>query len=90
MSCSQKVVRACCGSKARTSWWIPSVKEAVRQNKKAFQAWLTWKSPEAADGLQRARKLRRILSSGKALHMSGRESTACLTLCSAGEENLSL
>ena len=61
-SCGRNVVGACRGGNLRTHWWTPAVKEAVKQKKDAFWAWLAQGSPEAADGYRQARQARAAAS----------------------------
>ncbi|TWW68208.1 hypothetical protein D4764_19G0000060 [Takifugu flavidus] len=47
--CGRKVVDACRGGNARTRWWTPVVRDAVRLKKESYQALLACGTPEAAD-----------------------------------------
>ncbi len=54
-SCCQKVIGTCRGSNQRTCWWTLLVKKVIKL-KKAFQAWSSQQSPEAADRYLEARR----------------------------------
>ncbi|TWW81631.1 hypothetical protein D4764_01G0014460 [Takifugu flavidus] len=47
--CGRKVVGACRGGNARTRWWTPVVRDAVRLKKESYWALLACGTPEAAD-----------------------------------------
>ncbi|TWW56339.1 Plexin-A1 Semaphorin receptor NOV, partial [Takifugu flavidus] len=54
--CGRKVVGACRGGNARTCWWTPAVRDAVRLKKESYQAFLACGTPEAADRYRQARQ----------------------------------
>ncbi|TWW59276.1 R2DM Retrovirus-related Pol polyprotein from type II retrotransposable element [Takifugu flavidus] len=54
--CGRKVVGACRGGNARTRWWIPAVRDAVKLKKESYRALLACGTPEAADGYRRAKR----------------------------------
>ncbi|TWW81749.1 hypothetical protein D4764_01G0015640 [Takifugu flavidus] len=47
--CGRKVVGACRGGNARTRWWTPAVRDAVKLKKESYRALLACGTPEAAD-----------------------------------------
>ncbi|TWW59397.1 hypothetical protein D4764_06G0009270 [Takifugu flavidus] len=47
--CGRKVVGACRGGNAQTSWWTPAVRDAVKLKKEPYRALLACGTPEAAD-----------------------------------------
>ncbi|TWW52971.1 hypothetical protein D4764_0013940, partial [Takifugu flavidus] len=47
--CGRKVVGACRGGNARTRWWTPAVRNAVKLKKESYRALLACGTPEAAD-----------------------------------------
>ncbi|TWW57405.1 hypothetical protein D4764_07G0001240 [Takifugu flavidus] len=51
--CGRKVV---VGGNARTHWWTPVVRDAVRLKKESYQALLAFGTPEAADRYQQAKR----------------------------------
>ncbi|TWW61317.1 hypothetical protein D4764_05G0014070 [Takifugu flavidus] len=58
--CGRKVVGACRGGNARTRWWTPAVRDAVKLKKESYRALLACGTPEAADGFWTTiRRLRR-------------------------------
>ncbi|TWW60624.1 R2 Retrovirus-related Pol polyprotein from type I retrotransposable element [Takifugu flavidus] len=47
----------CCrGGNARTRWWTPAVRDAVKLKKESYRALLACGTPEAADGYRRAKR----------------------------------
>ncbi|TWW77636.1 R2 Retrovirus-related Pol polyprotein from type I retrotransposable element [Takifugu flavidus] len=54
--CGQKVVGACRGGNARTRWWTPAVRDAVKLKKESYRALLACGTPEAADRYRRAKR----------------------------------
>ncbi|TWW74351.1 hypothetical protein D4764_14G0003520 [Takifugu flavidus] len=54
--CGRKVVGACRGGNARTRWWTPAVRDAVKLKKESYRALLACGTPEAADGYRRAKR----------------------------------
>ncbi|TWW69196.1 hypothetical protein D4764_18G0000020 [Takifugu flavidus] len=54
--CGRKVVGACRGGNARTHWWTPAVRDAVKLKKESYRALLACGTPEAADGYRRAKR----------------------------------
>ncbi|TWW65506.1 R2DM Retrovirus-related Pol polyprotein from type II retrotransposable element [Takifugu flavidus] len=50
------VVGACRGGNARTRWWTPAVRDAVKLKKESYRALLACGTPEAADGYRRAKR----------------------------------
>ncbi|TWW78236.1 R2DM Retrovirus-related Pol polyprotein from type II retrotransposable element [Takifugu flavidus] len=54
--CGRKVVGACHGGNARTRWWTPAVRDAVKLKKESYRALLACGTPEAADGYRRAKQ----------------------------------
>ncbi|TWW77428.1 hypothetical protein D4764_12G0008180 [Takifugu flavidus] len=54
--CGRKVVGACRGGNARTRWWTPAVRDAVKLKKESYRALLACGTPEAADRYQRAKR----------------------------------
>ncbi|TWW70386.1 hypothetical protein D4764_18G0011920 [Takifugu flavidus] len=54
--CGRKVVGACCGGNARTRWWTPAVRDAVKLKKESYRALLACGTPEPADGYRRAKR----------------------------------
>ncbi|TWW77036.1 hypothetical protein D4764_12G0004260 [Takifugu flavidus] len=54
--CGRKVVGACRGGNARTCWWTPAVKDAVRLKKESYRALLTCGTPEAVDRYRQAKR----------------------------------
>ncbi|TWW68237.1 hypothetical protein D4764_19G0000350 [Takifugu flavidus] len=49
-------VGACRGGNARTRWWIPAVRDAVRLKKESYRALLACGTPEAADRYRQAKR----------------------------------
>ncbi|TWW59340.1 hypothetical protein D4764_06G0008700 [Takifugu flavidus] len=49
LCCGIKVVSACRGGNARTRWWTPAVRDAVKLKKESYLALLACGTPEAAD-----------------------------------------
>ncbi|TWW55951.1 hypothetical protein D4764_09G0010010 [Takifugu flavidus] len=47
--CGRKVVGACRGGNARTRWWTPVVRDAVKLKKESYRALLACGTPETAD-----------------------------------------
>ncbi|TWW56347.1 hypothetical protein D4764_08G0003340 [Takifugu flavidus] len=54
--CGRKVVGACRGGNARTRWWTPAVRDAVRVKKESYWALLACATPEAADRYRQAKR----------------------------------
>ncbi|TWW62932.1 hypothetical protein D4764_04G0015790, partial [Takifugu flavidus] len=54
--CGRKVVGACRGGNARTRWWTPAVRDAVKLKKESYRALLACGTPEAADGYRHAKR----------------------------------
>ncbi|TWW54485.1 hypothetical protein D4764_0145930 [Takifugu flavidus] len=54
--CGCKVVGACRGGNARTRWWTPAVRDAVKLKKESYRALLDCGTPEEADGYRRAKR----------------------------------
>ncbi|TWW61044.1 hypothetical protein D4764_05G0011340 [Takifugu flavidus] len=54
--CGRKVVGACRGGNARTRWWTPAVRDAVKLKKESYRALLACGTHEAADGYRRAKR----------------------------------
>ncbi|TWW78139.1 R2 Retrovirus-related Pol polyprotein from type I retrotransposable element [Takifugu flavidus] len=54
--CGFKVVGACRGGNARTHWWTPAVRDAVKLKKESYRALLACGTPEAADRYRRAKR----------------------------------
>ncbi|TWW67452.1 R2DM Retrovirus-related Pol polyprotein from type II retrotransposable element [Takifugu flavidus] len=54
--CGRKVVGACRGGNARTRWWTPAVRDAVKLKKESYRALLACGTPEAADGYRQMRR----------------------------------
>ncbi|TWW64123.1 hypothetical protein D4764_03G0011310 [Takifugu flavidus] len=54
--CGREVVGACRGGNARTCWWTPAVRDAVKLKKESYRALLACGTPEAADGYRRAKR----------------------------------
>ncbi|TWW74429.1 hypothetical protein D4764_14G0004320 [Takifugu flavidus] len=54
--CGHKVVGACRGGNARTHWWTPVVRDAVRLKKESYRALLACGTPEAADRYRQAKR----------------------------------
>ncbi|TWW69735.1 hypothetical protein D4764_18G0005410 [Takifugu flavidus] len=54
--CGRKVVGACRGGNARTRWWTPAVRDAVKLKKESYRALLACGTPEAADGYRQAKR----------------------------------
>ncbi|TWW81730.1 R2DM Retrovirus-related Pol polyprotein from type II retrotransposable element [Takifugu flavidus] len=50
------VVGACRGGNARTRWWTPAVRDAVKLKKESYRALLACGTPEAADRYRRAKR----------------------------------
>ncbi|KAK3507921.1 hypothetical protein QTP70_003371, partial [Hemibagrus guttatus] len=55
-SCGHKVPGAGCGDNPRTQWWTLEVRDAVKMKKESYQAWLAWRTPEAAEAYQQAKR----------------------------------
>ncbi|TWW57341.1 hypothetical protein D4764_07G0000600 [Takifugu flavidus] len=53
--CGHKVVGACRGGNARTRWWTPAVRDAVKLKKESYRALLACGTPEAADRYRQAK-----------------------------------
>ncbi|TWW74534.1 hypothetical protein D4764_14G0005370, partial [Takifugu flavidus] len=53
--CGRKVVGVCRGGNARTHWWTPAVRDAVRLKKESYRALLACGTPEAADRYRHAK-----------------------------------
>ncbi|TWW74447.1 R2DM Retrovirus-related Pol polyprotein from type II retrotransposable element [Takifugu flavidus] len=54
--CGHKVVGACRGGNARTRWWTPAVRDAVKLKKESYRALLACGTPEAADRYRCAKR----------------------------------
>ncbi|TWW59288.1 hypothetical protein D4764_06G0008180 [Takifugu flavidus] len=54
--CGRKVVGACRGGNARTRWWTPALRDAVRLKKELYRALLAGGTPEAADRYRQAKR----------------------------------
>ncbi|TWW59208.1 hypothetical protein D4764_06G0007380 [Takifugu flavidus] len=54
--CGRKVVGACRGGNARTRWWTPAVRDAVRLKKESYRALLACGTPEAAERYRQAKR----------------------------------
>ncbi|TWW80939.1 hypothetical protein D4764_01G0007540 [Takifugu flavidus] len=54
--CGRKVVGACRGGNARTRWWTPAVRDAVKLKKESYRALLACGTPEAADRYRQAKR----------------------------------
>ncbi|TWW73571.1 hypothetical protein D4764_15G0009650 [Takifugu flavidus] len=54
--CGRKVVGACRGGNARTRWWTPVVRDAVRLKEESYRALLACGTPEAADRYWQAKR----------------------------------
>ncbi|KAK3531155.1 hypothetical protein QTP70_013252 [Hemibagrus guttatus] len=48
-SCGRMVSGAGCGGNPRTQWWTLEVRDAVKLKKESYGAWLTQRTPEAAE-----------------------------------------
>ncbi|TWW76582.1 hypothetical protein D4764_13G0012440 [Takifugu flavidus] len=51
-----KVDGACRGGNARTRWWTPAVRDAVKLKKESYRALLACGTPEAADRYRQAKR----------------------------------
>ena len=55
-SFGNKVTGASSGGYARTRWWTPELKMAIKLKKETYRSWLTCRTPEAADSYWQAKR----------------------------------
>ncbi|KAK3542618.1 hypothetical protein QTP86_031319, partial [Hemibagrus guttatus] len=62
-SCGRKVSGAGRGGNPRTQWWTLEVRDAVKLKKESYRAWLTRRTPEAAEAYRQAKQTTAVVVS---------------------------